>query len=167
MKESARAREGGRGDDAKLLTLGSRSFFRPLNWFLVAFWKLGVGAMLNAFPPLFGRVAVLVIPGRKSGRLYHVPVNYSPTEDGIFCLSGYRGSQWYRNLLAASTVEVWLSRRVEVGQASAVEWPEQVSLVVEKVWADSGWLARALSGFCVPSECQAAHIRLAGSPQTS
>lgn len=157
--------EGASGDDAKLLTLVSRSFFRPINWFLVTFWKLGVGAMVNAFPPLFGRVAVLVIPGRKSGRLYHVPVNYSPTDDGLYCLSGYRGSQWYRNLLAASSVEVWLPRRVEVGLASPVEMPEQLGLVVEKVWTDSGWMARALSGFRVPSGCQAVHIRLSGAPR--
>ena len=52
---------------------------------------------------------VLVHRGRRSGQEYRTPLNYGVVDGQVHCLAGFGGAtDWYRNALAAPTVELWL-----------------------------------------------------------
>ena len=88
---------------------GLREAFRWLNRVMVPLWRLGLGGMLNSWPSVGGRLMVLVHRGRRSGREYRTPLNYAIVDDAVYCLAGFgTATDWYRNALAAPTVEVWL-----------------------------------------------------------
>lgn len=87
----------------------ARQAFRPLNRFMVAMWRLGLGRMLNSWPSVGGRLMVLVHRGRRSGKEYRTPLNYAIVDGDVYCLAGFgETADWFRNALAAPTVEVWL-----------------------------------------------------------
>jgi deazaflavin-dependent oxidoreductase (nitroreductase family) len=47
--------------------------------------------------------------GRKSGKEYLTPVNYAIVDGEIYCTAGFGSiSDWYRNILAYPSVELWL-----------------------------------------------------------
>jgi hypothetical protein len=47
--------------------------------------------------------------GRKSGREYLTPVNYTISNGEIYCMAGFGSvSDWYRNMLVYPRVELWL-----------------------------------------------------------
>ena len=86
-----------------------RKAFRLLNRFMVPLWQVGLGGMLNSWPTVGGRFLVLLHRGRRSGREYRTPLNYAEVEGHVYCLAGFgKATDWYRNALAASTIEVWL-----------------------------------------------------------
>ena len=86
-----------------------RSFFRLFNRFMLWMWHNGMGAYVNAWPPVTGRIMVLTTTGRKSGQPRQTPVNYALIDGDIYCTAGFGAvSDWYRNLMANPKVEVWL-----------------------------------------------------------
>ena len=88
---------------------GLRRAFRLLNRFMVFMWKLGMGRMINFWPAVIGRIMVIKHVGRKSGKVRFAPVNYAPVDGEIYCTAGFgAGSDWYRNIMANPSVELWL-----------------------------------------------------------
>jgi len=86
-----------------------RKVFHTLNRFMVLMWKIGMGKMINIWPPVIGRIMVIKHRGRKSGREYLTPVNYAIVDSEIYCTAGFgSGSDWYRNMLANPDIELWL-----------------------------------------------------------
>lgn len=86
---------------------GIAGLLQPINEAVTPLIKAGLGAPF--FNP-FG-FAVLEVPGRKSGRLYTLPVLCWSLYD-IVIVSTVRGeSQWIRNVAAADTISVWLRGR--------------------------------------------------------
>jgi deazaflavin-dependent oxidoreductase (nitroreductase family) len=114
-------------DHADLL----RSAFRWLNRFMVPMWRLGFGGLLNAWPSVGGQLLVLVHRGRKSGREYRTPLNYAEVEGNVYCLAGFgAATDWYRNALAASSVEIWMPAGWwEAEAVDASNDPNRVSLM--------------------------------------
>ncbi|MEE4362156.1 MAG: nitroreductase/quinone reductase family protein [Pseudomonadales bacterium] len=53
-------------------------------------------------------LVVLEVPGRRSGRLYRVPLTALVRGDTVLVSTLRRESQWVRNLAAAETVGLWL-----------------------------------------------------------
>lgn len=86
-----------------------RQVFKQFNRLMLWHWRLGMGPYLNFWPAGFGRFIVLVHRGRKSGRLYHTPVNYAEIDGVVYVAAGFgKTADWYRNIMAASHVELWL-----------------------------------------------------------
>ena len=86
-----------------------RKVFHTLNRFMVLMWKIGMGKMINIWPPVIGRIMVIKHRGRKSGREYLTPVNYALVDGEIYCTAGFGSiSDWYRNMLANPNIELWL-----------------------------------------------------------
>ncbi len=86
-----------------------RTFFRNLNRVLEPTIRVGIGS------PWLVPVGAVVLEtvGRKSGRVYNVPVLASEFHN-VLVVSTVRGhSQWIRNVAAKPTIGVWLrgSRR--------------------------------------------------------
>ena len=87
-----------------------RQAFKYLNRFMVLQWRLGLGQWMNAGPALLGRYMVITHTGRKSGRRRRTPVNYAIVDGEVYCVAGFgSGSDWYRNLMANPSIEVWLA----------------------------------------------------------
>lgn len=52
-------------------------------------------------------LVLLELAGRKSGRIYHVPVSYTPISGGV-AIMGYRHRQWWRNIRTNVELPVYL-----------------------------------------------------------
>jgi deazaflavin-dependent oxidoreductase (nitroreductase family) len=86
-----------------------RRAFHAMNHFMVWMWKAGLGRLINAWPPVFGRIMVIRHRGRRTGREYLTPVNYASVGGEIYCTAGFGpATDWYRNLLASPRTAVWL-----------------------------------------------------------
>jgi deazaflavin-dependent oxidoreductase (nitroreductase family) len=83
--------------------------FKPLNWFMVAMWRLGLGRLVNIWPEVFGRIMIIRHVGRRTGLLRFTPVNFAFHQGELYCTAGFGArSDWYLNLLQEPVVEVWL-----------------------------------------------------------
>ena len=86
-----------------------RKVFHAGNRFMVWMWKMGWGKAINVWPAVFGRIMIIKHRGRKSGREYLTPVNYAIVDGEMYCTAGFGSiSDWYRNMLVDSRVELWL-----------------------------------------------------------
>jgi deazaflavin-dependent oxidoreductase (nitroreductase family) len=86
-----------------------RLAFRRFNRAMVTMWRLGLGRWFELWPAVSGRVLVLVHTGRRSGRRYRTPLNYAAVGDDVYCLAGFGSpSDWYRNITADPSVEIWM-----------------------------------------------------------
>jgi len=54
-----------------------RRAFHTVNYFMVFMWKIGLRKWINIWPAVIGRIMVIKHRGRKSGREYLTPVNYT------------------------------------------------------------------------------------------
>ena len=92
--------------------------------------NVGVGLLLRS--PLHGlvsgRIMLLTVTGRRSGRLFTVPVSYLRHGGGFFCFTSGRWCAWWKNLRGGTPVKArvrgrWLpdSARAETGGGAIVE----------------------------------------------
>jgi deazaflavin-dependent oxidoreductase (nitroreductase family) len=120
-----------------------RDAFKLLNRIMVLHWRLGLGGFLNG-TRWGGAYMIIGHTGRRSGRTYRTPVNYTVSEGDIFCTAGFgRTSDWYRNLLAAGGGEIWLpDGRWAVSATDAGDHPQRIALL-RQVLIASGFAALA------------------------
>jgi len=86
-----------------------KSFLRHFNRFLIVpVFKMRLGRLISN--PLTGKIMVVKVIGRKTGKIRYTPVNYSIIDGNIYCYQGKKlKGQWYLNLKANPNVEVFLS----------------------------------------------------------
>lgn len=122
-----------------------RNLLHRMNPSMVLLWRLGLGPTFGMWPSLFGRILVLAHTGRRTGTTYRTPLNYAPVGDSLYCLAGFGPStDWYRNVLAQSNVEVWLPNgRWAATAIDASHDPDRVDRMREVLIA-SGFAARAI-----------------------
>jgi deazaflavin-dependent oxidoreductase (nitroreductase family) len=120
-------------------------FFRTLNRFMVALWRLGLGGGINGWPSVGGRIMVLTHLGRRTGIRRRTPLNYAIVDGDVYCTAGFGGgSDWYRNILADPQVEIWLPDGWWAGSASDHSGSDARIDLLRKVLIASGfaaWLA--------------------------
>lgn len=80
------------------------ALLRPVNDTLIPLVRRGFANPL----PLGLGLTVLVVPGRKSGRLYEFPLLALATPTGLVVATLRERSQWFRNVQAADHVDAWL-----------------------------------------------------------
>lgn len=75
--------------------------------------------------PLHGlvsrRLLLLEVTGRKSGRIYSVPIGYVPVGDALYLGTDGR---WVRNLRGGAEVRVWLRGRPVAARAEVIDDPD-------------------------------------------
>jgi deazaflavin-dependent oxidoreductase (nitroreductase family) len=118
-------------------------FFKNLlNKFMLAHWRLGIGAWLNLHPSLFGQFMMLVHKGRKTGRTRYTPLNYAIVGGELYCTAGFgKTSAWYRNIQANPNVEVWLDNGWWAGVAEDVSDSDARLPLLRQVLIGSGFVA--------------------------
>jgi deazaflavin-dependent oxidoreductase (nitroreductase family) len=118
--------------------------FRHVNRFMVALWRLGLGRPVNGWPRGSGRILIIGHTGRRSGLRRWTPLNYAQIDGQLYCTSGFgAGADWYRNVLAEPSVEVWLPGRRRAGVVEDIsDHPERLRLLREVLLA---------SGFAAPA----------------
>jgi deazaflavin-dependent oxidoreductase (nitroreductase family) len=82
--------------------------------------RLGLGASYRR---------VLTVRGRKTGRLYHTPVDLMECEGGRWLVAGYGTTGWVRNALAAGEVSLSRGGRSERFSVTAAAAPEAVPVL--------------------------------------
>jgi deazaflavin-dependent oxidoreductase (nitroreductase family) len=119
-------------EDSRQLEFG-RKAFRSFNHFMLLLWRLGLGPWLSLWPAVGGRIMVLLHTGRKSGLQHRTPTNYAIVDGDMYCVAGFGpGTDWYRNILAHSAVEIWLPDGWWAGVAEDVSArPDRLALLRE------------------------------------
>lgn len=122
-----------------------RQGFKQLNKFMLLMWRLGLGRWINFWPEGTGRIMVITHTGRKTGLKRQTPVNYALVDGDIYCTAGFgQISDWYRNIMANPTVEVWLPDGWWEAVAEDVTDDEEVFLpALRQVIIASGFAGRA------------------------
>jgi deazaflavin-dependent oxidoreductase (nitroreductase family) len=123
-----------------------RAFFRMVNRLIVVpGFQMGLGGLISN--SITGKIMVLGIRGRKTGRMRYTPVSYARLKGKIYCYQGRetRG-QWYLNILAHPQVEVLLPEGRFTGRAEEVgKGPERLE-AMRLILQGSG-LSRSMYGF--------------------
>lgn len=116
-----------------------RKIFWYLNkYFMVPLFRLGLGALFGN--PLSGYIMVLKTIGRKSGKTYFTPVNYTIHNGNVYCISGgRRTSDWYRNLLAYPEIEIILPGGAIFARAEEISDPDQRLAITRQVLINAGF----------------------------
>lgn len=119
-----------------------RGVFKRFNRFMLLIWRLGLGAWLNLWPSVGGRILVVVHRGRVTGLARRTPLNYALSGDDIYCTAGFgAGADWFRNILADPRVEVWLPDGWWAGLAEDVTGAEGYTERLRAVLINSGVVA--------------------------
>lgn len=121
-----------------------RQAFKAFNRFMLLLWRLGLGPFINIWPAVIGRIMVIAHTGRRSGVLRRTPVNYALVNDVIYCVAGFgQISDWYRNIKANPSVEVWLPSGWWAGVAEEVTDPAIRVSLIRQVLIASGFATYA------------------------
>lgn len=85
-----------------------RTGFRYMNHGMLLMWRLGFGAFMGR-RELSGQIMVLTHTGRVTGAIHRTPVNFAEYDGDLYCAAGFgRRSDWFRNLKAHPSAEVWV-----------------------------------------------------------
>lgn len=114
-------------------------WLKPLNAVLLVARRLGLGWTKE--------LPVLVLPGRRTGKLRHTPVSVLDLDGHRYLLAGFPGSDWAANARAADTATLTVGRRdervrlVELSPADAEPvlraWPVRIPQGA-KIMQDAG-----------------------------
>jgi deazaflavin-dependent oxidoreductase (nitroreductase family) len=121
-----------------------RKMFRSMNRGMVLMWRLGLGRWADAWPSVGGRILVVEHHGRKSGKRYLTPLNFTPENRTLYCLAAFgTRSDWYRNAIDAGPVLVWLPDGTWIARVADVTDEAGARIRIRRVLIDSGFAARA------------------------
>lgn len=115
-----------------------RMFWYLNKYFMVPMFRLGLGPIF--VNPFFGYMMVLKNIGRKSGKTYYTPVNYTIHKGNVYCISGGRKtSDWFRNLVAIPEIEIILPGGAIFARAEEISDMEEKRLVARQVLINAGF----------------------------
>ena len=108
-----------------------RRVFHAMNPFMVFMLRIGLGWTMNIAPSFSGRIMVIKHRGRKSGKEYLTPVNYAKVDGEVYCTAGFGSiSDWYKNMLANPSIELWLPEGKRKARAEDVtDSPNRIFLM--------------------------------------
>ncbi len=114
-----------------------------MNRGMVVMWRMGLGRWAEAWPSVGGRVLVVEHHGRNSGTRYLTPLNFAADGERRYCLAAFGpGADWYRNVLAADRVVLWLPDGRWTATATAATDETGARERIRQVLIDSGFAAR-------------------------
>jgi len=113
-----------------------------MNRFMVWMWKIGLGKWINIWSAVIGRIMVIKHRGRKSGKEYLTPVNYTIVGGEIFCTAGFGSiSDWYRNIQINPDIELWLPEGKRKARAEDISDSPNRLILLRQVLVASGFAA--------------------------
>jgi deazaflavin-dependent oxidoreductase (nitroreductase family) len=119
-----------------------RRVFKIFNRFMLLMWRLGLGRWMNN-PRISGQIMVISHTGRRTGLRRRTPVNYAIVDGELYCLAGFgRFSDWYLNVMANPSVEVWLPGERWTGEAEDITATPDNARLMRQVLIGSGFAAR-------------------------
>lgn len=83
----------------------------------------------------------LTYSGTKTGKLYTIPVNYYPVEDGVIVFSPHQHF-WWRNLVGGKPVTVKIDHKELTGTATVVDKTTPIATYFEELLIAKPHLAR-------------------------
>jgi len=114
-------------------------------FFMVPLFRLGLGSFVGN--PITGYIMVVKTIGRKTGRKRYVPVNYAILDGNIYCMAGFgKGTHWYRNLQAQSTIEIIMPSGPLAGVAETITNSAEAVRMKRQLLKNSGF-AGFFAGF--------------------
>jgi len=117
-----------------------RQLFKTVNLFMLLMWRLGFRKWMNMFPPVIGRIFVIIHIGRKTGLQRRTPANYTIVEDKVYCMAGFgRTSDWYLNMIKNPQVEIWLPNSWWNGVVEEVVDKKSALPILRQLIKDSGF----------------------------
>ena len=120
-----------------------RQGFKYFNRFMLLLWRLGLGAQVNIWPQVGGRILVMTHTGRKTGLRRRTPLNYAEIDGELYCTAGFGAvADWYRNVSANPEVEVWLPDGWWRGMTEEITDREDSLKLLRAVLINSGFAAR-------------------------
>ncbi len=123
------------------------SVFKQINKLMVMNFRLGFGPFFTGMIKDMGYIMVLTTIGRRSGRQHRTPVNYAISRGDVYCTAGFgHKADWYRNVMANPTVEVWIGNRRWQGKIERVEDQREWLPLYRQIMINSGFAARAFEG---------------------
>jgi len=126
-----------------LQTNNARTIFRYINKLMLINWRLGLGPWLSLWPRGTGQYIVITHTGRKSEKKYHQPVNFAEINGDLYCVAGFGSrSDWYRNIMANPSVEVWTPEGWWVGTAEEVTGVDRTMNKMRQILICSGFAAK-------------------------
>jgi deazaflavin-dependent oxidoreductase (nitroreductase family) len=123
-----------------------KAAFRILNRYIVVpGFKRGLGRLISN--PIVGRIMVLKLVGRRTGKIRYTPVNYAVISGNLYCYQGrHLKGEWYLNVLANPQVEAILPGRTLKGFAEQVKDEKEASNAILQILRGSG-LGAFIYGF--------------------
>ncbi len=113
--------------------------------FTVPIFRLGLGSFMGN--PITGYIMVIKNIGRKSGKTYFTPVNYTIMNGYVYCMAGFgKNSHWYLNLKANPFVELMLPSGPIAGMAEEATDPEECLEALRQILINAGF-AGYLEGY--------------------
>lgn len=85
--------------------------------------------------------AVISVPGRRTGKMYELPLNVTPSDGGYFATS-LRSRTWWRNLRGGAEASLLLGGRRLLVRGEVIESPEAVVAELEQYFIQNPSLAR-------------------------
>jgi deazaflavin-dependent oxidoreductase (nitroreductase family) len=116
-----------------------RRIFWFLNkFFMVPMFWLGFGPFFGN--PFSGYIMVMKVIGRKTGRVYLIPVNYAIHRGDVYCISGGRTtSDWFRNLLANPEVDLIMPGGSVHARVEEATDPQEKLVLARQVLKNAGF----------------------------
>ncbi len=88
----------------------------------------------SPFHFIFSRMYLLLtFTGRKSGKIYTTPVQYTQDGDTLYIITS-AGYTWWKNLRGGADVALRLRGQTVTGRAETADDPSRVSAFIEKVY---------------------------------
>ena len=110
-------------------TVPSRRVLRTINPFVSMMLRSPLHQILS------GQVLLLTFTGRKTGKLFTIPVGYTREGDTLALFSS---KSWYKNLRGGHPIVVHLQGRGRTGRAEVIEEREAVVEAAERLVAKYG-----------------------------
>ncbi len=121
-----------------------RRAFKTFNKLMLLNWRLGLGRWLSFWPRGLGRFMVIAHTGCKTGMMRHTPVNYAVIDGEVHCTAGFGSvSDWYRNIQAHPTIELWLPDGRWSAYAEDITESDDALTKLRTVLVNSGFAAFA------------------------
>jgi len=96
--------------------------------------------------------AVISVPGRKTGKIYELPLNVTPSNGGYFATS-LRSRTWWRNLRGGAEACLLLGGRQLPVRGEVIEAPQAVAVELEQYFIQNPGLARYFDVKTGPDGC--------------
>lgn len=101
----------------------------------------------NWIGPMSKVLMVITTTGRKSGRLFTVPIGYQRDGDGVLAFNLGGGSNWFKNVLQNPEVTLVIQGKAQRMRGAAVSDPAEIARVIDLYCQEQANIVQRFWGF--------------------